>query len=129
MVVWTEIIGHLDAEGITYAAVVGTEAPSPWTPTKSGRIKELQVLICAEAATSLTNGVVFRLTCTTFNPNTIKVAGEGGGLRTAPFTANRPVIYKCDQQVTAGVPVIVEARNVAGSPVTVNALLLATIEG
>ena len=127
MGVWTEYLGIYDAETKTFSAL----ATSPYSPTKSGRIKELLLCISHAAATTLTEHVQIKLTCTTFDPNSIYAFGQGGGLRTAPVGLGAQITTtKVDQKVTAGVPITIEARNLtADTPVGVEAHLYATFEG
>lgn len=116
-------MGEYDAETSTYAALVGANAPSPYTPTENAKLVGLRVIVCATAATSLTEAVQFKLTSSTFKPNSIEVGGNGNGLRTAPAMFQAPVDWPVDQAVQAGVPVVIEGRNTVGTPVTVNVQL------
>jgi len=126
MAVWTEYLGIYDAETKTFSAL----AASPYSPTKSGRIKELIVVIGSAAVTTLVEHVQFKLTCTTFDPNTIYAYASGAGLRTAPAFPILPVSIPVDQKITAGVPITIEARNLtADTPVTVEVYLYMVCEG
>ena len=126
MAVWTEYLGIYDAETKTFSAL----ATSPYSPTKSGRIKELVVVIGSAAVTTLVEHVQFKLTCTTFDPNTIYAYASGGGLRTAPAVPIAPVSIPVDQKMTAGVPITIEGRNLtADTPVTVEVYLYMVCEG
>jgi len=125
------LIGHYDAETTTYSACAGTLQTSPYTPDFSGRLIAIRSLVMGGAATSLVQHIQYRLTCTTFNPNTIHVGGQGAGLQTAPAVSMGPIIdWPVDQPVASGVPITVEARNNAGAetPVTVNAALYGLFE-
>lgn len=123
--VW-RLIGHYDAETTTYSACAGALQASPYTPDFSGRLVAIRAITLGGAATSLVQHIQYRLTCTTFNPNTIHVGGQGAGLQTAPAVSTGPIIdWPVDQVVQSGVPITVEARNEAGAatPVTVNAAI------
>jgi len=123
MKVW-RLIGEYDAESTTFGACAGASQTSPYTPDFNGRLIGLRSIMNRSAATSLINHVQFRLTCTTFNPNTIHAPAQGGGLQTAPALQPAPIDSEVDQPVQAGVPITVEARNVtADTPVSVSVLL------
>lgn len=109
MVEWTEYLGIYDAETKTFSGL----ATSPYSPTKSGRLVELIVVIGAAAATTLVEHVQFKLTCTTFDPNTIYAYGSGAGLRTAPAFPLVPSVTEVDQKIQAGVPITIEGRNLS----------------
>lgn len=117
------LIAHYDAETATYSACAGAFQTSPYTPDASGRLKGLRVVIGRTAASTLTDEVQFRLTCTTFTPNTIHTMGVGSGLQTAPAFPVPPMDYEVDQPVTAGVPITIEGRCGNASAVT-NAVYL-----
>lgn len=123
------LIGEYDAETTTYSACAGASQTSPYTPDFSGRLVGLRGIMNRSAASSLINHVQFRLTCTTFRPNTIHGAVQGSGLQTAPALQPGPLDFEVDQTVQAGVPITVEARNVtADTPVTVSVLLYGLFE-
>jgi len=123
---WTEYLGIYDAETKTFSAL----ATSPYSPTKSGRLKELRVVVSAAAVTSLTEHVQFKLTCTTFNPNSIYAWAQGSGLATAPRQNLPEFIIPVDQPVQAGVPITIEGRNLtADTPITVEVHVYAVFEG
>jgi len=119
------VLGEYDAETTTYSELAGGAGISPYTPKESGRLVGLRVEVGGDAATTLTELVQFKLTCATFKPNSIEVVGAGGGLRTAPFIQPAPRDFAVDQPVQAGVPIVIEARNVtADTPVTNSVLLI-----
>lgn len=130
MKVW-RLIGHYDAETTTYSACAGALQTSPYTPDFSGTLVALRGLVMGGAATSLVQHVQFRLTCTTFRPNTLHCGVQGAGLQTAPAVSMGPVLdWACNQTVQSGVPIDVEGRNNAGAetPVTVNVALYGLFE-
>lgn len=119
MVKYWECLGEYDAEGTTYTALAGGAGSSPYTPKENARLIGLRVIVGSDAATSLTEIVQFKLTCTTFKPNAIECGGNGSGLRTAPAFQLMPIDWEVDQEVRAGVPITIEARDVtADTPVT-----------
>lgn len=123
------MVGNYDAETTTYSACAGAAQTSPYTPDEDGRLLALRGIAGYGAAASLINHVQFRLTCTTFKPNTIHAAVQGCGLYTAPALTPAPIDFPVDQPVKAGVPITVEARNVtADTPVTVNVQLYGLFE-
>ena len=114
------LMGEYDAETATYSAFVGANAPSPFQPIENCKLIGLRVIICGTAATSLVEGLQFKLTCTTFKPNSIEIGAAGNGLRTAPATAQLPYDWAVDEPIQSGVPVTLEGRNTVGTPVTCN---------
>lgn len=123
------LMAESNTTATTYAACAGASAASPYTPDFNGTLVGLRVITANDAATSLTEATQFKLTCNTFTPNSIEVVGLGAGLATVPYNAPAPNDYIVDQEVTAGVPITIEARNVtADTPVTPNVLLVGCFE-
>lgn len=118
------VIGHYDAETSTYSACAGSWQTSPYTPDENARLIGLRAIVSRTAATTLTDSVQFRLTCTTFKPNTIHAVALGTGLQTAPATPAPHIDYQVDQPVAAGIPITVEGRCNNGSAVTNDVVLL-----
>ena len=120
------LLGQYGATTTSYTAFAGTPA-SPYTPTEDAKLIGLRVIVNRSAATSLINHVQFKLTCSTFKPNSIEVGGQGTGLQTAPAAQGGETSYidwAVEQLVKAGVPITMEGRNVtADTPVTVSVLL------
>jgi hypothetical protein len=112
------LMAEYDAETTAYSAAVGSNAPSPYTPSENAKLVGLRVIISATATTSLTEHVQFKLTCNTFKPNSIEVGAQGAGLHTAPATQPQPYDWVVDQNVQAGVPIVIEARCTSGTDVT-----------
>jgi len=124
------LLGDYNAETTTYSACAGASQTSPYTPDKTATLVGLRPIVVADAATTLTEGVQFKLTCTTFDPNSIEVMAFGSGLDTVPALRVAPVDYSVNQPVKAGVPITVEARNItADTPVGVRVLLMGCFEG
>lgn len=128
---WWEVLAEYDAEGTTYSACAGGAGASPYTPKANARLIGLRVIVGSDAATSLTEIVQFKLTCASFSPvNSIEACGNGSGLRTAPAFQLMPIDYEVDQQVQAGVPITIEARDVtADTPVTNSVVIMGYFEG
>jgi len=118
------LVGHYNGEAQTFEALAGTFQTSPYTPDENARLIGLRVIIGGEAVTSLTEGVQYRLTCTTFKPNTIHLAGVGNGIATAPQFKPPPIDYDVDQPVAAGVPITIEARHTVATAVTHNSMIM-----
>jgi hypothetical protein len=119
-----KLLAEYDAETATYSNCIGANAPSPYTPTENAKLIGLRVIVSAVAATTLTEAVQFKLTCSTFKPNSIEVMGNGNGVATAPRMATIPIDFAVDQPVSAGVPITIEARSVVGTDVTNSVYLL-----
>jgi len=130
--VW-RCLAEYDAETTTFSEAAGGTSgkSSPYNPDFSGRLIALRTIIGGGAATSLVQHILWRLTCTKFNPNTIEVGGQGSGLQTAPAVKTGEIIdWPVDQVVQSGVGITIEARNLAGAetPVTVEAFLYGLFE-
>jgi len=118
-----DVLGEYDAETQAFSAFAGTVA-SPYSPLVQGTLVGIRIIVNAQAATSLTRGVIIRLTCTEWTPNTIQFAVAGNGLKTAPdpivptydFALNLPV--KTDKRIT------LEGRCIEGTHQTNSILVL-----
>jgi hypothetical protein len=113
------LMGEYDSETAAYTALAGLNAPSPFSPIEKCRLVGLRVVICGTAATSLTEGLQFKLTCADWKPNSIEIGAAGNGLRTAPATMQQSFDWPVDQPINTA-KVVLEGRNTAGTPVTVN---------
>lgn len=122
------VIGHYNGEATTYEALAGTFQASPYVPDEDARLKGIRVMQAPEAATSLVEGYQIRLSCTTFKPNTMHVAGIGNGLATVPAIPAPVVDYEVDQPVKSGVPITIEGRHAVATAVTANILVLGMFE-
>lgn len=119
-----KLMGWYNAETTTYSAVAGSAAASPYTPPEDAQLTGLRTIVSNEAATGLTESIQFKLTCTTFKPNSIEVGAQGCGLHTAPAFLGGIIDWPVDQPVKAGVPVTIEARNTTiETPVEVETML------
>jgi len=126
-----KLLGEYDAESTTYAAVLGTTsgASSPYTPSEDARLIGLRVQPSEVAVTTVMTHVQWRLTCATFEPQTIECYGQGAGLHTAPLATVGHKDFIVDQEVKAGVPITIEARTAgAYASVTVECFLWGLFE-
>jgi len=118
------LIGHGTGEAQTYEACAGALQTSPYTPDEDALLSGIRVFVAPEAATSLVENFQVRLTCTTFKPNTIHVAGCGNGLATVPAIPSPVMDYSCSQPVKAGVPITIETRHAVATAVTANIMVM-----
>lgn len=125
--IYVDCLGEYDAESTSWSALAGGAGTSPYSPQYSGRLIGLRTVVNRDAATTLTNHVQFRLSSPSFTPNSMIVGAQGSGLQTAPalMSGEDSVLdWKVDQPVQAGVPIIIEGRDVtADTPVTNSVLL------
>jgi hypothetical protein len=117
------LIGEMVETATTYGAVAGAAAPSPYIPDVDAQLIGIRVITGRQTASSLTNNYQIRLTCTTFQPNTIHVGAVGSGLQTAPAQEPVTVDFQVNQPVKAGVPVTIEGRNTYANGVTPDNLI------
>lgn len=118
------VIGHYNGEAQTFEALAGTFQASPYTPDEDGQLLGIRLITAPEAATSLVENFMIRLTCTTFKPNTLHVAGCGNGLATVPAIPAPSFDYAVNQPVKAGVPITLEGRHAVATAVTANILVM-----
>lgn len=118
------LIGHYAGEAQTWESLAGTFQSSPYVPDENATLIGLRVFCAPEAATSLVENFQLRLSCTTFKPNTIHVAGCGNGLATAPAVPSPVFDYSVNQPVAAGVPITIEGRHAVATAVTANIILM-----
>jgi len=122
------LMGHYNGEAQTYEALAGTFQTSPYAPDERCRLKGIRVIVGGEAATSLTELVQYRLSCTAWTPNVLHVVGQGNGLRTAPANAQTPLDYECDQPCEPGVNITIEGRHPVATAVTHNSFVMGLFE-
>jgi len=118
------LMGHYNGEATTYEALAGTFQTSPYTPDEDATLIALRLIQSPEAATSLVQNYQLRLTCTTFKPNTLHLAGNGAGLATVPQPHIAPIDYEVNQPVKSGVPITIEGRHAVATAVTANIMLM-----
>ena len=82
-----------------------TAAVAPYNVPVNGRLIKVTVLLSGAAASSLIEGVRVELTCTNWNPNTMRVGSVGGALRTAPAFPIPSWDWPLDQPVTSAVAI------------------------
>lgn len=122
------VIGHYNGEATTFEALAGTFQASPYTPDEDCRLVGIRVVANGEAATSLMEGIQFRLSCTAWKPNVIHVVGSGNGLCTVPKVPPPVLDYEMNQPCRVGVPVTIEARHAVATAVTANVILAGLFE-
>lgn len=123
------LIGHYNGESQNFEALAGAFQASPYQPDIDGRLIGIRVMLGGEAATSLVEGVQFRLTATTFVPNTIHVGAMGNGLRTVPATPQgTPVDFEVNQPVKSSVPITIEGRHNVATATTAQAFVWGLFE-
>lgn len=125
---YARLIGHYDAETAAYTSCAGAFQTSPYTPDEDATLVGLQTIVGRTAATTLTDAVQFRLTCTTFKPNSIHAMALGTGLQTAPAFPAPIIQTPVSQPVKAGVPITVEGRCGNASAVTNDVYLFGIFE-
>jgi len=121
---YSRVIGHYNGEAATFEALAGTFQASPYTPDEDAQLIGIRLICAPEAATSLVENYMIRLTCTTFKPNTIHVGGCGNGLATVPAVPAPIFDYPLSQPVKAGVPITLEGRHAVATAVTANILVM-----
>lgn len=125
----SRLLGQYDSETTAYTPCGGAAQTSPYAPDFTGILKGIKLMAGRNAVTTLTDHIQVRLTSTTFVPNSLEVGITGGGLQTAPVGAVVKEEWPCNQRVQAGVPIIVEGRNLtADTPVTNNLLIYGIFE-
>jgi len=123
-----DFMAEYEAETQAFSDANGI-AKSPYKIKTDGTLTGVRIMVSRNAATSLTNGVIVRLTCTDFVPNSIQLACVGNGLQTAP--AFGPAVFDFDlkQKVVNGHDIQIEGKCVDANAVTNSVLILARIEG
>ena len=121
-------MGEMVETAVTYGAVAGAAAPSPYVPDVDANLIGLRVICGRQTASSLINDVQVRITCTTFNPNTMHVCAVGSGLQTAPAELPNAIDYDVNEPVKAGVPVTIEGRHTYANAVTPDILIVGLFE-
>jgi hypothetical protein len=120
-----KLMGEYDSETTDFTEFAGGGGSSPYSHDEDAQLIGLRTIVGGDAATTLTEHGVIRLTSTTFKPNAIECAFAGGGLRTAPFTQPAPMDHKVDQKVLASIKIKIEGKNLtADTPVTNSVLLM-----
>lgn len=94
---------------LMYNSVVGTAAVetalTSFTPTKSGRLIGVQIVVGGAAATSLMEAGYVKMACPTFGGVDCYFPFVGNGLRTVPATPIPIFQHAVDLQVVAGTPI------------------------
>lgn len=122
------LMGDYNGEATTYEALAGGFQASPYAPDEDATLVGLRVIMSAEAATSLTEGVQYRLTSTTFKPNTIHLVAAGNGIDTALTPRGGVFDFPVNQPVKSGVHITLEARHSVATAVTHRSFVLGQFE-
>jgi hypothetical protein len=112
-----DLMGRYNAETQAFSAFVGVPN-SPYTPRTDGTLIGIRVIVGGEAATSLTEGVRIRLTCSIWTPNQMEVAVSGNGIRTAPAGPLAVFDFSVAQPVRSSQPITLEGMCVEATCVT-----------
>lgn len=125
-----QLMSDYAAESTTYTVPAGGSVDNPYKVPKAGRLVALRLISVGDAATTLTEGIEFKLTNTHWSPNEMDgIVIGGGGLQTAPHLQPPSVDYPVDQPVKEESDIKIEARNVtADTPVGVRVLLMGLFE-
>jgi len=126
---WWRCLADYNGEAVAYEAAAGAGGASPFVPDKDARLIGLKLFGFSETAASLKEGVLIRLTCALWSPNTMIVAHSGIGLATVPVNPANPIDYPVEQPVKAGVPITIEGLNLVATAVTQRTLVMGLFEG
>ena len=118
-----DLLAVYDAETQAWSEAANAAAPSPYSPGDRGRLVGIRIIVGQQAATSLTDNVLFRLSCTKWTPNAMIVGAAGGGLCTATKPECKPVDFEVEQPVEPGVPIHIEGRLIDATAVTVEVMI------
>jgi hypothetical protein len=122
-----DFMGRYDAETQAYSAftaIAGLSVAGQYTPKKAGKLVGVRIIIGAQAATSLTEGVVIRMTCVKWSPNAISVAVNGAGLATAPRGTPAVFDFPVNLDVDASNPITLEGVCLEATHVTNSVLVV-----
>jgi len=125
MVLYSDEMATSTSVATTYAAMTG----SPYNPLTNGRLIKVELHAAGDAATSLIEMVVVKLT----NPKwgvPLIVSTQGGGLRTATCPPIPTGEIVCDLPVTIGSQITIEIKNETGAtPVTPRYSVIGLFQG
>lgn len=128
MGMYWRLIGHYNGEAQTYEALAGGFQASPYRVAEKCRLRGVRVVPSSEAATSLIQGVQFRLTNVNWKPNEMHVIAQGNGLQTVPATPQPVIDYQCDQPCEVGTDINIEGRHNVATAVSANIFVLGLFE-
>lgn len=122
-----QVMGRYDAETQAFSqCTTYTGGPSsPFVPVEAqSKLVGVRIIVGAQAATSLTEGVAIKMTCTAWKPNTMTFYVSGTGLRTVP-TADPPVFdFAVDQPASSSNPITIEGMCLEATHVTNSVLIM-----
>jgi hypothetical protein len=122
-----DFMGRYDAETQAFSAftaITGASVAGQYTPKKSGTLIGIRVIVGSQAATSLTEGVLIKMTCTKWTPNAQVLAVQGSGLRTAPGAQPPTFDFSLNQPVSESSPITLEGMCLEATHVTNSVLVI-----
>lgn len=121
-----KILGRYDAETQAWSAFTTfTGGPaSPYVPVEDSTLVGVRIIVGAQAATSLTEGVGIRASCTLWKPNQMDFVVSGNGLRTAPATQAPTFDFPVNQPCKASHPITLEGICLEATHVTNSVLVM-----
>jgi len=121
-----KLMAEYCGETTTYAPVTATTsgASSPYKPDRDAHLIGLRVMESSQAVTTVATAVQFRLTSSSFKPESIEVGLVAAGLHTAPRAPPAIQDWTVDQYVKSGVDVTIEARVTSAYANVTNEVLL-----
>lgn len=122
------LLGHYTGEAQTYEELAGGFGGSPYTHDEKARLKGVRLITAPEAATSLVENFLIKMSCNTFKPNVIEFGGCGNGLATVPSVPAPVIDYEVDQPVEPGVKITIEGKHAVATAVTANILVMGMFE-
>lgn len=122
------LIGHYNGEAVAYEALAGGFQASPYRVPEKCTLKGIRTIPSSEAATSLIQGVQFRLTNVNWKPNEIHVIAQGNGLQTVPAQNQAPLDFACNQPCEVGTDITIEGRHNVATAVTCNVFVMGLFE-
>lgn len=122
-----QVMGRYDAETQAFSAFTTyTGGPaSPFVPVEAqSTLVGIRAIVGSQAATSLTEGVAIKLTCTAWKPNTLTFYVQGNGLRTAPAAAPPVYDFPVNQPCSSNSPITLEGMCLEATHVTNSVLIM-----
>lgn len=122
-----KIMGRYDAETqawSAFTAVANLGPASPFVPVEAATLIGVRIIIGAQAATTLTEGVGVRMTCTGWKPNQMDFLVQGNGLATAPRAQPPQFDFSVNQPVSPSLPIALEGICLEATHVTNSVLVM-----
>jgi|ERR1039457_392166 hypothetical protein len=119
-----KLLAECQSTSTSYVAAAGTNAPSPYNPQITSKLIGIRAIAGRTAATTLMDQAQIKLTCSSFNLQSIEVIAIGSGLQTVPMAQPTFMDFDCDQPVSAGVGITIEQRMLLANAVTPEILIM-----